>query len=255
VFFAFQIYCDFSGYSDIAIGAAQVMGFKIMINFNRPYYSKSISEFWKRWHISLSTGFRDYFYISLGGSKVIKWRWYFNLFVTFLVSGLWHGAHWTFVIWGSINGFFLIFSIWTKETREKMADLIGITQFPLLQKYWQVFSTFGLICFAWIFFRAKNVSDGWYISSHLFLGFENIFNAKYLLTIIKSLGLSKSELILTMFSLIILEAVHLMQRQQSVRERLSKQPLWFRWLIYYGIIISIVYFGVSRKNDFIYFQF
>ncbi len=97
-FFAFQIYCDFSGYSDIAIGAAQVMGFKLMDNFNRPYYSKSISEFWKRWHISLSTWFRDYLYIPLGGNRTAKWRWYANLFFTFLISGLWHGANWTFVI-------------------------------------------------------------------------------------------------------------------------------------------------------------
>ncbi|GAB3811400.1 hypothetical protein GCM10028895_01510 [Pontibacter rugosus] len=104
VFFAFQIYCDFSGYSDIAIGAAQVMGFKLMENFRSPYFAKTISEFWGRWHISLSTWFRDYLYIPLGGNRVVKWRWYYNLFIVFLVSGLWHGASWTFVIWGLCTG-------------------------------------------------------------------------------------------------------------------------------------------------------
>ena len=103
-FFSFQIYCDFSGYSDIAIGAALVMGYKLMTNFRRPYFSQNIREFWSRWHISLSTWFRDYVYISLGGNRVVKWRWYYNLFITFLISGLWHGAEWTFVIWGAIHG-------------------------------------------------------------------------------------------------------------------------------------------------------
>lgn len=118
VFFAFQIYCDFSGYSDIAIGSAQVMGFKLMQNFNRPYFSKSISEFWKRWHISLSTWFRDYLYIPLGGNRVGIPRWYFNLFFTFMVSGLWHGANWTFVIWGALHGTYLIIGILTRNFRE-----------------------------------------------------------------------------------------------------------------------------------------
>jgi len=110
VFFAFQIYCDFSAYSDIAIGSAQVMGFTLMQNFNRPYFSKTIGEFWNRWHISLFTWFRDYLYIPLGGNRVVKWRWYYNLFITFLVSGFWHGANWTFIVWGALHGFYLVFA-------------------------------------------------------------------------------------------------------------------------------------------------
>ena len=117
-FFSFQIYCDFSGYSDIAIGSAMIMGYTLMTNFRRPYFSMSIREFWQRWHISLSTWFRDYVYIPLGGNRVVKWRWYYNLFITFLVSGLWHGAEWTFVIWGALHGFYLIFAIWTTKLRE-----------------------------------------------------------------------------------------------------------------------------------------
>src|SRR5207253_8641852 len=111
IFFAYQIFCDFSGYSDIAIGAARVMGFKLMTNFNKPYHARSVSEFWKRWHISLSTWFRDYLYKPLGGNRTSRNRWYFNLFVTFLVSGIWHGANWTFVVWGALNGFYVLSSI------------------------------------------------------------------------------------------------------------------------------------------------
>jgi len=126
VFFAFQIYCDFSGYSDMAIGAARIMGFKLMTNFNRPYFSKSISEFWKRWHISLSTWFRDYLYIQLGGNKVVRSRWYFNLFITFVISGLWHGANWTYIIWESLHGAYLIFALVTKNWRNNLNQITGL---------------------------------------------------------------------------------------------------------------------------------
>ena len=119
IFFTFQIYCDFSGYSDIAIGSARVMGFELMDNFKRPYFSKSISEFWKRWHISLSSWFRDYLYIPLGGNKVMKWRWYYNLFITFLISGFWHGANWTFIAWGALHGTYLITAIILKNPSKR----------------------------------------------------------------------------------------------------------------------------------------
>ncbi|MGZ5286161.1 MAG: MBOAT family O-acyltransferase, partial [Flavisolibacter sp.] len=119
IFFSFQIFCDFSGYSDIALGSARVMGFKLMKNFDRPYQARSISEFWKRWHISLSTWFRDYLYISLGGNRVSIPRWYFNLFFVFLVSGFWHGANWTFVIWGALHGFYLVFAIISEKARDR----------------------------------------------------------------------------------------------------------------------------------------
>ena len=117
ILFAFQIYCDFSGYSDIAIGAARVMGIRLMINFNLPYSSRSISEFWKRWHISLSSWFKDYFYIALGGNRVVKWKWYYNLLLTFLVSGLWHGANWTFLLWGLLHGIYMISAIFKNKIK------------------------------------------------------------------------------------------------------------------------------------------
>ncbi|CAN5908465.1 hypothetical protein BH23GEM7_BH23GEM7_20090 [soil metagenome] len=124
-FFAFQIYCDFSAYSDIAIGAARVMGFELMQNFRRPYFARSIHEFWQRWHISLSTWFRDYVYIPLGGNRVPFWRWYVNLFAVFLVSGLWHGANWTFVVWGGLHGFYLVFSLMTRNVRDRGWEALG----------------------------------------------------------------------------------------------------------------------------------
>jgi D-alanyl-lipoteichoic acid acyltransferase DltB (MBOAT superfamily) len=163
IFFAFQIYADFSGYSDIALGAAKVMGFKLMNNFNRPLFSRSTAEFWKRWHISLSSWFRDYLYISIGGNRVSVPRWYFNLLFVFFVSGLWHGAGWTFIIWGTLNGFYLVFGIITQSFRNKMNDLLGITKLPRFNLALQVLTTFLLTCFARIFFRANNVSEAFTI--------------------------------------------------------------------------------------------
>lgn len=136
-FFAFQIYCDFSGYSDIAIGAARIMGYDLMINFRQPYFSQSIAEFWKRWHISLSTWFKDYLYIPLGGNRVAKNRWYFNLMAVFLISGLWHGANWTFVLWGFLHGFYLVFSIWTQNIRDTISHAFRVDRFPALQRFFK----------------------------------------------------------------------------------------------------------------------
>ncbi|MFA5072326.1 MAG: MBOAT family O-acyltransferase [Nitrospirota bacterium] len=255
VFFAFQIYCDFSGYSDIAIGAAQVMGFKLMDNFKRPYHAKSISEFWKRWHISLSTWFRDYLYISLGGNKVARWRWQFNLFITFVISGLWHGANWTYVLWGALNGFYLIFALWTKDLRERLIQVTGLVKYQHVLNVWSITITFSLICFSWIFFRAKNAHDAWYIVTHLFTGFENFFRFAYIKASFAGLGLSKQELIIALLSICFMEFVHFIQRHYKMRQMLSEKPIWYRWTVYYAVVLSILFFGVFGKNNFIYFQF
>ena len=168
VFFAFQIFCDFSGYSDIAIGAARVMGFKLMTNFNKPYHARSISEFWKRWHISLSTWFKDYLYISLGGNRVSVPKMYFNIFIVFLVSGFWHGANWTFIAWGALHGFFSIFALITKEKRKWINDRLGISKIHWVNNTLDVLITFLFVTFAWIFFRANNVRDAFYIIKKIF---------------------------------------------------------------------------------------
>jgi D-alanyl-lipoteichoic acid acyltransferase DltB (MBOAT superfamily) len=155
--FALQIYCDFSGYTDIALGAARVMGFDLMVNFRTPYRSASIREFWARWHISLSTWFRDYLYIPLGGNRVVKWRWYYNLMVVFIVSGLWHGADWTYVIWGGLHGAYLILAIVLTPLMARFSGWTGLDRRPRLTHALNVFITVQLVCFAWIFFRADNI--------------------------------------------------------------------------------------------------
>jgi D-alanyl-lipoteichoic acid acyltransferase DltB (MBOAT superfamily) len=244
VFFAFQIYCDFSGYSDIAIGAARVMGFKLMTNFNRPYFSRSISEFWKRWHISLSTWFRDYLYISLGGNRVGKNRWYFNLFIVFLISGLWHGANWTFVIWGGLNGLYLVFAILTESPRSKLARITGLTSKPHFYRFIQMATTFFLACFAWIFFRAANLDDALILISKmahlqgpLYIGDPSTF--LYALA-----GIS----ILIMVDF----------KREFYRGSLSfmNHPnRLVRYSVYTVLILLILSMGVLDGGQFIYFQF
>ncbi|MFW5737139.1 MAG: MBOAT family O-acyltransferase [Halanaerobium sp.] len=256
VFFAFQIYCDFSGYSSIAIGAARVMGFDLMTNFRRPYFAKSIPEFWRRWHISLSTWFKDYLYIPLGGNRVSKIRYYFNLFITFLVSGLWHGAAWTFVIWGALHGFYQIISISTVQFRKNIKDKIGLSNLPTLNKWWQILATFALVNFGWIFFRANSFSDAIYVVNNLFVSLGTQLSSwQNLKAAVVGYGLNQYELILAFAVILIMEIVHLMQRQGSVREFLNQKPLFLRWAAYYGLVIIILAFGVYGEAEFIYFQF
>ncbi len=159
VLFSVQIYCDFSGYTDIAIGCARIMGIRLMQNFDRPYQARSIKEFWARWHISLSTWFRDYLYIPLGGNRCSKARHYFNLFVVFFVSGLWHGANWTFVLWGTLHGVYQIVGALSKKPREKLYALLHIKTDSKLFHLWQRGVTFVLVCFSWILFRANSIGD------------------------------------------------------------------------------------------------
>ncbi len=255
IFFAFQIYCDFSGYSDIAIGAARVMGFKLMKNFDSPYYSKSISEFWKRWHISLSSWFKDYLYISLGGNRVSIPRWYFNLFFVFMVSGLWHGANWTFVIWGALHGFYLIFSIVTSKPRKIILRKLYIDKFPLLLKILEIISVFVFVDFAWIFFRAQNLSDAFYIVNHLFDKMDQINNLQSIVSLLKVLNITMYDFIVALTSIVILEIIQFSQRKISIINYISSKPIWFRWTAYYALIIVIILLGVFNKSQFIYFQF
>ncbi|MCJ7801368.1 MAG: MBOAT family protein [Candidatus Marinimicrobia bacterium] len=258
--FAFQIYCDFSGYSDIAIGAAKVFGIDLMQNFRRPYFAKSIREFWQRWHISLSTWFRDYLYQSLGGNNATRWRWYYNIMIVFLISGLWHGANWTFVIWGGLHGAYYLFSYWTRNVRSRLTRLFKLDKVPFLHKTLRVLFIFHIVIFGWIFFRANTFSDAIFIITHLFTGIGDIFS------IIKEIGikpgifnygfdLSVSEMFIGMCAILILGIHHLLQRKQSVRIWLKTKPIWFRWVIYYGLVLSVLIFGYLEPNEFIYFQF
>ena len=244
--FAYQIYCDFSGYSDIAIGSARVMGFKLMTNFDCPYHSESIAEFWKRWHISLSTWFRDYLYIPMGGRHVSTSRWYANLLVTFLVSGLWHGANWTFVLWGLLNGFYLVCGIITHPWRETAYRRMGLDVQARGVRVWRVVFTFFLTCCAWVLFRANSVSDAWYILTW--------FLRPDVGTSLRVDSFWRQDLMVALLAIGFLEMVQIYRRWEP-RLDFSSLPLVWRWSFHYAFLLVIILFGVYRQSQFIYFQF
>lgn len=257
-FFSFQIFCDFSGYSDIALGCAEVMGFRLMQNFKRPYHAQSISEFWQRWHISLSSWFRDYLYIPLGGNRVSVPRWYFNLLFVFIVSGLWHGANWTFIAWGLLHGVYLVFAIVIGPAKMAVSRKVPINLPPALATFYQVLVTFILVMTGWIFFRANNITDALYIISRMPEAAKDILHSIKAHTI--WLGkidkfMSPAELAGSFILIIFLESVHLLQTRTSISGLLKKQPVVIRWLIYYVLIFVIIWFGCFENRQFIYFQF
>jgi alginate O-acetyltransferase complex protein AlgI len=244
VFFAFQIYCDFSGYSDIAIGAAKVMGFKLMTNFNRPYLSRTIAEFWKRWHISLSTWFKDYLYIPLGGNKVYIPKYYFNLFIVFVVSGLWHGANWTYIIWGAINGVYLVFAIITHKFRDKFNRILMVDKLPKFNRFIQIGVTFLLICFSWVFFRASSANVALSIVKKIVAFRGPVFIE------------NKSMMLFSVMGIIFLILVELKKEYVNNWFSLLNNPNWLiRNLYYFFLIALIILAGVFDGGEFIYFQF
>jgi len=247
VFFAYQIYCDFSGYSDIAIGAAQVLGFRLMENFRTPYYSLSVSEFWRRWHVSLSTWFKDYLYIPMGGSRVSKGRHIMNLLVTFTISGLWHGANWTYVAWGLLNGIYLVCGFLTRDLRNRIFGVFGLTEETKVRKAIMLATTFSITCVAWIVFRARSIGDAYYIFTHLATG----WNVQ---------GIATEQFFMRQFpvalgSILILELGQMGQRLDSIPTILGRLHLPARWALYAALVTMVVMFGVYKKAQFIYFQF
>ncbi|NMM47236.1 MBOAT family O-acyltransferase [Marinigracilibium pacificum] len=248
VLFAYQIYCDFSGYSDIAIGTARIMGVELMKNFERPYFSKSISEFWKRWHISLSTWFRDYVYIPLGGNRTSRPKWYMNLFITFLVSGLWHGANWTFVVWGALHGFYLIFAIVYEKPKAKINQIIGLDKVPRLYGKIQLLTTFILVLIGWVFFRANNISDAFVLLS-------NSLKVESQQLSFALLETPKNQLITAIIFIFILEVIQHFQGKKEIEEWMAFNKKPIRWVFYILLIAAILNFGIFTSNDFIYFQF
>jgi alginate O-acetyltransferase complex protein AlgI len=251
--FAFQIYCDFSGYSDIAIGSAVVMGYRLMQNFRRPYFADSVREFWQRWHVSLSTWFRDYVYIPLGGNRAIKWRWWYNLFITFLISGLWHGASWNFVIWGAIHGGLLVIGLWTAGLRQGFWSRTGLGGFPGLRRIVEVVVVFHLVIVAWVFFRAKSLPDALaVVRSFAGIGPAGL---KGLSQSLQSFGML--EVLVAVGTIGLMETVHFLQeRGWKMRDRITGLPLVLRWGVYVSATLLIVLFGkFSTQGEFIYFQF
>lgn len=258
ILFTFQIFCDFSGYSDIAIGTAKMLGFDLMKNFDRPYFSKSIAEFWKRWHISLSSWFRDYLYISLGGNRCSPVRQQFNVFITFLISGLWHGANLTFVVWGALNGFYIIIANLTYKVKSKLLHTAGIDTKTNYFKFIQIIITFSLISFTWIFFRADTLADAVYIVKNLGTGWDVLFNHfNHDLVKIMSAKMDVSRNIIrdSIIFIIMMETIHFIQSFGPLRERIGNWHIVFRYGIYVTSIILLINRIYKTDAPFIYFQF
>jgi D-alanyl-lipoteichoic acid acyltransferase DltB (MBOAT superfamily) len=248
-FFAFQIYCDFSGYSDIAIGAAQVMGFELTENFRRPYFAASIREFWRRWHITLMSWFRDYLYIPLGGNRVARPRYFANILTVFLLSGLWHGANWTFVVWGLLHAAYIVTSSLTEGLRTRARAASGLGRHPGLERALGGIATFHLVAFAWVFFRADTLGDALLILRRIFSGAS--FGA-FGFTLPEFDAL---ELGIAAAAIVTLLALETLQERRRVRQLLARQPVWARWACYGAAILLILLFGEFDEREFIYFQF
>ena len=239
VFFAFQIYGDFSGYSDIAIGTSRLFGFDLMRNFNYPYFSRDIAEFWRRWHISLSTWFRDYLYIPIGGSKgkqLVKIR---NVFIIFLVSGFWHGANWTFVFWGGLNALFFLPLLLRNKNRKNTNQVAEKRLTPTFQELLQICITFSITTFSWIFFRSETINDA-------FVYIERIFNfSNFIPDVIKH---KKGLPIILIFIII-----EWFSRKQEYAIVLDKKLRYVFYLIFAFVVLY--YASIQKNSTFIYFQF
>ena len=246
IFFTFQIYGDFSGYSDIAIGTSRLFGFNLKQNFAFPYFSRDIAEFWRRWHISLSTWFRDYLYIPLGGSRGGIWMKIRNTFVIFIVSGFWHGANWTFVVWGALNALYFLPLLILNKNRVHTGVVAEDSIFPKFNELYQMGVTFSLTVLAWIFFRAENIGHAWSYLSTIF--------SKSLFTIPDFPGMLKA--LTTLILILVFLGIEWLGRNEQYAianlEFTLKKPV--RYALYYAIIFSIFWF-MGEEQEFIYFQF
>ena len=256
--FSLQIYCDFASYSIIAMGCSKILGFELMENFNAPYLSLDIGDFWRRWHISLSTWFRDYLYIPLGGNRKGKIRKAVNTMIVFLVSGLWHGAAWKYVIWGGLHGCFNIASYSYKPLGSRIAEKLEIKTECFSWKLLRSFITFVMVTFAWIFFRARSVSDAFRYIKRIIIKPTPwvLFNDG-----IYKMGLNRSEMNILIVSAAVLLVTDILRKKRDRRfdELLASQNLWFEWMTVIILILSIFVFGKYGADfdpkQFIYFQF
>ncbi len=244
-FFAIQIYCDFSGYTDIARGIARTMGYRLMLNFNHPYSSRSPAEFWHRWHISLSTWFRDYLYFPMGGSQGNAFKTSRNIMIVFLLSGFWHGANWTFLVWGGLHGFYLIMQRLLTKALGNTNAWLQFSKKPFA-KIIMVACTFLLTCFAWVFFRATDMHSAMtVIQGILTLGSLSQLGAAF----------SDSTVRLGLVLILGLELLQYLHRKRSMLQRLAGLPLPMRWVLWYSLILFIIVFGKFGNEEFLYFRF
>lgn len=251
VCFAFQIYCDFSGYSDIAIGTARVMGFELMENFRRPYFARSIAEFWRRWHISLSTWFGDYVYKPLGGSRGTTRAWVIALLATFGLSGLWHGASWTFVIWGMLHVAYYLAGYGIAKALRRGDTSVNRVSLNILG----TMATFSAVCFGWIFFRAENLGDAWYIVTHLGDRFGDFSANGGFGEIVRSWDISMRAFQLNVLLIIGLLVAEAWSGDDGVAARIGRWPMPLRWATYAVLTLAMMNFGITQEIPFVYFQF
>ncbi len=262
LFFSIQIYCDFSGYSDIAIGAAKVLGFKLTKNFDNPYFATSIEKFWRRWHISLTSWFRDYVYIPLGGSRNKESRTYINLLIVFLISGAWHGSGATFLIWGFLHGTALVLHRVFVKNKRQILKLFPFGK-SIFRRRFSIIITFSYVTFAWIFFRASNLQDALYISGTVFMypvvliynltqaGFSEIANVTYKSTI----NFTTTNFLVALFFSLLIWYLHFFGKIKNFVSLTSKKHKLLRWAVYSLLVLSILNFGQRNETPFIYFQF
>jgi D-alanyl-lipoteichoic acid acyltransferase DltB (MBOAT superfamily) len=257
--FTYQLYCDFSGYADIAVGSAMVLGFELTENFNRPFAAVSVADFWRRWHISLSNWLKDYLYypLALGWGKVSKVRLYASLFITFVLIGLWHGANWTFVVMGTMHGTYLVVGSITEKWRNRFADAIGFSKFPRLRRAWQIAIVFMLVTLSFIFFRAPSVTQAWFMVTHLLHGLSNLLSYHYVrYELFTGLGVWNNGLGLVVFlCVVVMELVQYYQARAGTFYIFDSESKWARFSWYYLLVLAVVCFGYFGAEGFIYFKF
>ncbi len=277
--FAFQIYCDFGGYTYLAIGSAKVLGFTLMENFNAPYQATSVKDFWRRWHISLTGWFTDYLYIPLGGNRKGKIRKYINTFIVFFVSGLWHGASWSYVVWGVINGIYLIIQDVTVAVRQKVKQYLHVREDRFSYRFGCGVVTFFLVDFSWLFFRAKSLGIAVDMLKQIVLSLQP---AKIFGLAVNRMGYSMQQLVALIFAMLLLFAFDILKNHMYLMSKMDvqnrsgggarqdgqpanvfqiilSQGMWFRWLVYLGLLFMILVYGAYgleyTQTEFIYFQF
>jgi D-alanyl-lipoteichoic acid acyltransferase DltB (MBOAT superfamily) len=251
VFFTIQIYCDFSGYTDIALGAARLMGYCLTGNLRQPYFSLSIVEFWRRWHVTLSTWFRDYLYIPLGGNRVPRWRWYTNVVVVFVLSGLWHGANWTFIVWGGLHAFYYLVDIWTLQVRAKVFGEKYTGRDPLRSALGML-ATLGLVGFAWLFFRSNSISDALLLLNNV----GQLGASTGLYDPWTGLGNNPgTTMVLALGMVAVWAVVELLNEYRWKRPLALWQKGWLRWIALLALGLAIMNLGVVKQTAFVYVQF
>lgn len=254
--FLYQLYCDFSGYSDIAIGSARMLGYDLAINFNRPFAARTLQDFWNRWHISLSSWLRDYLYypLALGWGKRTKVKLYFSLVLTFVIIGLWHGANWTFAVFGLLHGLYLLFEVITEGARRNIRNILHVEKYPFFH---HAFQTILIFCFAsitFVFFRSETVAKAWWFVTHMFTAPDVRFILNDLVpTLVSSVGMVV--FLGLLLAIVCMEVVQYLQSRKGTFYIFDEQKKTIRYAWYYGLSVYILFFGYFGGESFIYFQF